>query len=219
MKWPIGVLPAQPEVSELIGRGRASLMAASRSEIPRAVEAFRCAIALDPGYAAAHAALAVAHCAEAELRLAAPDVAYSSARVAALGVVEFALRANANGPPVQLAVLQGGRPSGRSVSASRRRGLTARSGAGPSGRLEGPGECHAAPVHACADFSDILETRISNSAIVKPAGWVVDMRHYIDEDTGDVPEVIPVANDTTPPASVPGLGYGSESSRDSRRSG
>lgn len=83
-KWPIGVLPARPEVSELIGRARACLMAASRSEIPRAVEAFRSAIALDPDYAAAHAGLAVAHCAEAELRLADPDAAYTSARAAAL---------------------------------------------------------------------------------------------------------------------------------------
>ena len=84
MKWPIGVLPAEPEVSELIGRGRACLMTASRSEIPRAVEAFRSAIELDPDYAAAHAGLAVAHCAEAELRLVAPHVAYTSARDAAL---------------------------------------------------------------------------------------------------------------------------------------
>jgi DNA-binding winged helix-turn-helix (wHTH) protein/tetratricopeptide (TPR) repeat protein len=84
MKWPIGVLPARPEVSELIGRGRGCLMTASRSEIPHAVEAFRSAIAIDPGYAAAHAGLAVAHCAEAELRLATPDVAYASARAAAL---------------------------------------------------------------------------------------------------------------------------------------
>jgi DNA-binding winged helix-turn-helix (wHTH) protein len=84
MTWPIGVLPARPEVSELIGRGRACLMTASRSDIPRAVEAFQSAIALDPDYAAAHAGLAVAHCAEAELRLAAPDVAYTSARAAAL---------------------------------------------------------------------------------------------------------------------------------------
>ena len=84
MKWPIGVLPARPEVFELIGRGRSCLMAASRSEIPRALEAFRSAAALEPGYAAAHAGLAVAHCAEAELRLAAPDIAYASARVAAL---------------------------------------------------------------------------------------------------------------------------------------
>jgi DNA-binding winged helix-turn-helix (wHTH) protein/tetratricopeptide (TPR) repeat protein len=84
MTWPIGVLPARPEVSELIGRGHACLMTASRSDIPRAVEAFRSAIALDPDYAAAHAGLAVAHCAEAELRLVAPDVAYPSARAAAL---------------------------------------------------------------------------------------------------------------------------------------
>ena len=84
MKWPIGVLPARPEVSELIGRGRACLMAASRSDIPRAVAAFRTAIEFDPDYAAAHAGLAVAHCAEAELRLAAPEAAYTSARAAAL---------------------------------------------------------------------------------------------------------------------------------------
>ena len=84
MKWPIGVLPARPEVSELIGRGRSCLMAASRAEIPRAVDAFRSAITLDPDYAAAHAGLAVAHCAEAELRVASPDVAYASAREAAL---------------------------------------------------------------------------------------------------------------------------------------
>src|SRR5512132_206504 len=77
MKWPIGVLPARPEVSELIGRGRSCLMAASRAEIPRAVEAFRSAIALDPDYAAAHAGLAVAHCSEAELRVTAPDAAYA----------------------------------------------------------------------------------------------------------------------------------------------
>jgi DNA-binding winged helix-turn-helix (wHTH) protein/tetratricopeptide (TPR) repeat protein len=84
MRWPIGVLPARPAVSELIGRGRACLLAASRAEVPRALAAFRSAIELDPGYAAAHAGLAVAHCAEAELRLAAPDAAYASARAAAL---------------------------------------------------------------------------------------------------------------------------------------
>jgi hypothetical protein len=26
---------------------------------------------------------------------------------------------------------------------------------------------------------------------VKPTGWVVDMRHYTDEATGDLPEAIP----------------------------
>ena len=84
MKWPIGVLPANPEVSDLIGRGRSHLMSASRAEVPRAVEAFRAAVERDPSYAAAHAGLAVAHCAEAELRIASPSRAYADARVAAL---------------------------------------------------------------------------------------------------------------------------------------
>ena len=84
MKWPIGVLPANPEVSELIGRGRSHLLSASRAEVPRAVEAFRAAVERDPSYAAAHAGLAVAHCAEAELRIASPSRAYADARVAAL---------------------------------------------------------------------------------------------------------------------------------------
>ena len=26
---------------------------------------------------------------------------------------------------------------------------------------------------------------------MKRTGWVVDMRHYLDEDTGDLPEAIP----------------------------
>jgi DNA-binding winged helix-turn-helix (wHTH) protein/tetratricopeptide (TPR) repeat protein len=84
MKWPVGVLPASPEVSELIGRGRSHLMAASRADVPRAVEAFRAAVARDPDYAAAHAGLAVAHCAEAELRIAPPAQAYADARASAL---------------------------------------------------------------------------------------------------------------------------------------
>jgi DNA-binding winged helix-turn-helix (wHTH) protein len=84
MKWPVGVLPANPEVSELIGRGRSHLLAASRADVPRAVEAFRAAVARDPHYAAAHAGLAVAHCAEAELRIAPPSQAYADARASAL---------------------------------------------------------------------------------------------------------------------------------------
>jgi DNA-binding winged helix-turn-helix (wHTH) protein/tetratricopeptide (TPR) repeat protein len=84
MKWPIGVLPARPEVSELIGRGRTCLMAASRADVPHAVQAFRSATELDPDYAAAHAGLAMAHCAQAELRLVDPQEAYAAAREAAL---------------------------------------------------------------------------------------------------------------------------------------
>src|SRR6185436_20235073 len=84
MRWPIGVLPAQPEVHELVGVGRAHLLTASRPEIPKAAAAFRSAIALDPSYAPAHAGLALACCAQAELRLAPPGEAYGEARAAAL---------------------------------------------------------------------------------------------------------------------------------------
>jgi DNA-binding winged helix-turn-helix (wHTH) protein len=84
MQWPVGVLPAQPAVSELIGRGRSHLLAASMSGVPKAVEAFRSASALDPDYAAAHAGLALACCAQAELRLTSPAQAYVEARAAAL---------------------------------------------------------------------------------------------------------------------------------------
>src|SRR5262245_21307050 len=84
MRWPIGVFPAQPEVSELIGRGRAHLLSASGRDVPKALEAFRAALSLDPEYAAAHAGLALACCAQAELRLAAPDAAYAEAKAAAL---------------------------------------------------------------------------------------------------------------------------------------
>jgi DNA-binding winged helix-turn-helix (wHTH) protein/tetratricopeptide (TPR) repeat protein len=84
MRWPLGVLPAQPAVHELVGRGRAHLLTASRSEIPKAVEAFRSAIGLDPTYAPAHAGLALACCAQAELRFVPPADAYGEARTAAL---------------------------------------------------------------------------------------------------------------------------------------
>jgi tetratricopeptide (TPR) repeat protein len=84
MRWPIGVLPAQPAVYELIGRGRAHLLNASRREIPEAVAAFTSAIELDPTYAAAHAGLALACCAKAELRIGPAAEAYEAARTAAL---------------------------------------------------------------------------------------------------------------------------------------
>lgn len=74
----------RPEVHELVGRGRAHLLAASMFELPQAVAAFRDAIALDPAHAAAHAGLALACCALAELRLAPPADAYAEAKSAAL---------------------------------------------------------------------------------------------------------------------------------------
>ena len=84
MRWPIGVLPAQPAVYELIGRGRAYLLTASMTEIPKAAAAFRSAIELDPTYAAAHAGLARACCAQAQLRIVPHSQAYAEARSAAL---------------------------------------------------------------------------------------------------------------------------------------
>jgi DNA-binding winged helix-turn-helix (wHTH) protein len=72
------------EVYELVGRGRFHLLSASIKEVPKAVEAFRISIQREPTYAPAHAGLALACCAQAELRLAAPADAYREARAAAL---------------------------------------------------------------------------------------------------------------------------------------
>lgn len=40
----------------------------------------------------------------------------------------------------------------------------------------------------CAEASNTPETTVMN---IKPAGWVVDMRHYVDDETGDLPAVLP----------------------------
>jgi DNA-binding winged helix-turn-helix (wHTH) protein/lipopolysaccharide biosynthesis regulator YciM len=77
--------PARPERAyELFGIGRSHLLAASRFEVPKAVEAFRAAVELDPTYAEAYAGLALAHCAQAMTRLVPPAEAYSDAKTAAL---------------------------------------------------------------------------------------------------------------------------------------
>jgi len=76
--------PSGPEVYELVGRGRAHLLTASRAEVPLALAAFEAAIAIDPTYAAAHAGLALAHCAQVELRLIAPADGFARARASAL---------------------------------------------------------------------------------------------------------------------------------------
>ncbi|MBV8818302.1 MAG: tetratricopeptide repeat protein, partial [Acidobacteriaceae bacterium] len=57
---------------------------ASRTEAPKAAEAFQSAIALDGGYAEAHAGLALAWCAQAEFRVAPHAYAYQQAKAAAL---------------------------------------------------------------------------------------------------------------------------------------
>ena len=86
-----GVRPVLPlhtsEVHELIGRGRAHLLAASMTETPKAVVAFQAAIALDPTYAAAHAGLALAWCAQAEFRVVPHAEAYHQAKAAALAAL------------------------------------------------------------------------------------------------------------------------------------
>ena len=72
--------PFPPEVYELFGRGRSHLLHASMFEVPKAIEAFRAAIELAPAYAGAHAGLALAHCAQAQFRVAPPAEAYSEAK-------------------------------------------------------------------------------------------------------------------------------------------
>ena len=74
----------RPDVYELCGRGRAHLLSASMFEVPKAVEAFQAAVALDPSYPPAHAGLALAHCARAVMRVAPLLEAYRDARTAAL---------------------------------------------------------------------------------------------------------------------------------------
>ena len=77
--------PGRPlEAIELVGRGRSHLLSASYFEVAKAVETFQAAIALDPTYAAAHAGLALAKCAQASLRAAPHVAAYADAKAAAL---------------------------------------------------------------------------------------------------------------------------------------
>ncbi len=76
--------PSGPDVYELVGRGRAALLAARRSDLPSAIAAFQSAIDLDPEYAPAHAGLALAYCAQGELRSVPPADAYARARASAL---------------------------------------------------------------------------------------------------------------------------------------
>jgi DNA-binding winged helix-turn-helix (wHTH) protein/tetratricopeptide (TPR) repeat protein len=73
-----------PQVYELFGCGRRFLLAYSMFDIPKAIEAFEAAAELDPSYAAAHAGLALAYCAQAAMRAAPPLEAYGKAKAAAL---------------------------------------------------------------------------------------------------------------------------------------
>ncbi len=73
-----------PEVHALVGRGRAHLLTASLFDLPLAISSFTAAGNLDATYAPAHAGLALAYCAQAELRAAPHLTAYAHAKVAAL---------------------------------------------------------------------------------------------------------------------------------------
>jgi DNA-binding winged helix-turn-helix (wHTH) protein len=78
-------VPARPPaLYELCGQGRRHLLSASTLDAAKAVAAFEAAIALDSTYAAAHAGLARAWCAQAELRAAPHADAYARAKAAAL---------------------------------------------------------------------------------------------------------------------------------------
>jgi DNA-binding winged helix-turn-helix (wHTH) protein/tetratricopeptide (TPR) repeat protein len=72
------------QIHGLVGRGRARVLSASYFEVPKAVTAFEEAIAADPTYAAGHAGLALARCAQAGLRLLPHAEAFAMARASAL---------------------------------------------------------------------------------------------------------------------------------------
>lgn len=72
------------ELYESVGRGRSHLLAAAYFDVPHAVDAFRAAIELDATYAPAHAGLARARCAQAELRTVAHLDAFAEAEALAL---------------------------------------------------------------------------------------------------------------------------------------
>ena len=76
--------PRPVELYDLVGRGRVHLLSGSHVELPRAVEAFRAAIALDPTYAPAHAGLARARCVQAVLRAVPHQEAFAEAKASAL---------------------------------------------------------------------------------------------------------------------------------------
>jgi tetratricopeptide (TPR) repeat protein len=76
-----------PEAYEHFGRGRAHLLAASGAAARDAAAAFQSAVDLDPDYAAAHAGLALAWCAQADFRVLPHADAYVRAKSAALAAL------------------------------------------------------------------------------------------------------------------------------------
>ena len=81
---PLSPVMRPVELYECVGRGRSHLLSASYFDVPQAVAAFRAAIEIDGTYAPAHAGLARARCAEAELRTVPHLEAFAEARTLAL---------------------------------------------------------------------------------------------------------------------------------------
>ena len=77
----------RPEVYEHVGRGRLHLLSAAMREMPLAQQEFERAIEIDSTYAEAHAGLALAYCARAELRTMTPAEAYERGKVAAMRAI------------------------------------------------------------------------------------------------------------------------------------
>jgi DNA-binding winged helix-turn-helix (wHTH) protein len=78
------VVSVSPQIHDLVGRGRARVLSASYFEVPKAVAAFEEAVRTEPTYAAGHAGLALARCAQAGLRLLPHAEAYAAARASAI---------------------------------------------------------------------------------------------------------------------------------------
>ena len=76
--------PRDPDVYELVGRGRAHLLTHSFKDVPPAIAAYETAIARDPDFAAAQAGLAVALCRRTEFRLGDRADSFARAKTAAL---------------------------------------------------------------------------------------------------------------------------------------
>ena len=81
---PLATVVRPVELYEYVGRGRSQLLAGSYFELPGAVASFRAAMEIDGTYAPAHAGLARALCAQAELRTAPHVEAFAEAKALAL---------------------------------------------------------------------------------------------------------------------------------------
>lgn len=125
-------------VQSMVASGREILLTGVSFRLSEAVSLFRTAIRLDPSYAAAHAALALARCAEATLYTVPQLEASAEAKPCALRALAMD-SGSADAQDAASPALRVSRRAGHRVRSSGRRTSTARSGAGVSGRLTGLG--------------------------------------------------------------------------------